>query len=210
MTYLPYHTPSFPKVSKIGLYPIVENTHWLQRLLPLGLSSIQLRLQNCTLATARQAIQEGIKLSRTYHTTLWINDFWELALEYGADGVHLGQADLVHADLAAIHQAGLKLGVSAYSEDEIAHAHHMQPSYIGIGPVYATTSKILPVLPHGIEPFQQWCTQYSSPIVAIGGIQAKDMPALRQAGVAGIAVISAITHAACPEQETQRLLTLCQ
>ncbi len=74
-----------------------------------------------------QDIVAAIELGKRYQARLFINDYWQLAVKHGAYGVHLGQEDLEAADLAAIQQAGLRLGISTHDEHELAVAKHCAP-----------------------------------------------------------------------------------
>ncbi|MBL4826315.1 MAG: bifunctional hydroxymethylpyrimidine kinase/phosphomethylpyrimidine kinase [Spongiibacteraceae bacterium] len=141
---LPQAVPVFqPCGGHLGLYPVVDSAEWIAKLIPLGVPTIQLRIKDVSEAFARQQISAAITLCKKYKTRLFINDYWQLAIELGAYGVHLGQEDLENADLTAIAQAGLRLGLSTHSYYEIARAHAIRPSYIAIGPVYCTTTKVM-------------------------------------------------------------------
>ena len=87
---------------------------------------------------------------------MFINDYWRQAIDAGAYGVHLGQEDLDIADIGAIAAAGLRLGVSTHSYYEIARAHALSPSYIAIGPVYPTTSKVMRFGAQGLTQLKRW------------------------------------------------------
>ena len=78
------------------------------------------------------------------------------ALAAGAYGVHLGQEDLDSADLAALRQAGVRLGLSTHTPAELARAQAVQPSYLAIGPVYPTTLKVMPYEPVGLVQLKAW------------------------------------------------------
>ena len=129
-----------------------------------------------------------------------------MAIHYGAYGVHLGQEDLRHADIEQIHRSGLRLGISTHCEHEIMHTCALKPSYIALGPIFSTTSKIMSFIPHGIEKLRQYRSNLDYPIVAIGGINSTNIDAVVETGVRGIAVISAITKAPNLKAETQKLL----
>ena len=109
----------------------------------------------------------------------------------------LGQEDLQDADLLAIQQAGLYLGLSTHSWFEIARAHSLRPSYVAIGPIYETTTKIMPWKPQGLVNLTQWNTLLSStyPIVAIGGINNENAEQVLATQVGSIAMVRAITEA---------------
>lgn len=189
----------------LGLYPIVDSTAWVKRLLPLGVKTIQLRIKNNP--HVESEIQQSILLARQYEARLFINDYWELAIRHGAYGVHLGQEDLKEADVEKIRRAGLRLGVSTHCYDEVTCADAVQPSYIACGPIYHTTSKIMSFSPQGIERLKHWRRTLKYPLVAIGGITQERLLDVLETGVDGIALISAITQADDPEGATRQLLT---
>jgi hydroxymethylpyrimidine kinase/phosphomethylpyrimidine kinase/thiamine-phosphate diphosphorylase len=183
----------------LGLYPVVDRAHWLATLLPAGVTTIQLRIKDLDGAALRAELGDGIALARRHGARLFINDHWQLAIELGAYGVHLGQEDLATADLGAIHRAGLRLGISTHGHVEVARAHRCRPSYLASGPVYPTTSKIMPWAPQGPRGLAYWRRVLSDyPLVAIGGINRDRLIPVRDAGADGVAMISALTGAADP------------
>ena len=131
-----------------------------------------------------------------------MNDFWREAIDARAYGVHLGQEDLTDADLPAIAGAGIRLGVSTHSYYEIARAHAVAPSYLAIGPIYATTTKPMKFAPQGIDRLGRWVDLLKPryPLTAIGGIDTARAPGVMATGVDSIAVVRAITEAADPFQ----------
>ena len=122
-------------------YPIVPDLGWLERIVPLGARTVQLRLKDASVLEARRQIAAGLALTRAHGAQLIVNDYWQLAIEEGADFIHLGQEDLAAADLKAIKAAGLKLGVSTHDEGELETALLAEPDYIALGPVYETLLK---------------------------------------------------------------------
>lgn len=119
----------------------------------------------------------------------------------GAYGVHVGQEDLAAMGAGAVRelaQSGARLGVSTHSYAELATALGVRPSYISLGPIFATTSKDVSKWgEQGLERLRHWrcLVPRDTPLVAIGGISLERAPAVLRAGADGIAVISAITHA---------------
>lgn len=198
----------FPEcnTTPLGLYPIVESTQWLEKLLPLGITTIQLRIKNKTGDALENEIINSIAIAKKYNSRLFINDYWQLAIKHQAYGVHLGQEDLESADLAAIHKAGLRLGISTHSYYEVAKAHAYQPSYLACGPIFPTTSKIMSFAPQGLVQLQRWRRTLYYPLVAIGGISVNNIQKVMATGVDGVAMISAITQAVNPVLATQQLL----
>lgn len=191
---------------QLGLYPIVDSVAWLQKLLPLGVDHIQLRIKNLTGTQLEDEIIKAIALAKSYKAKLFINDYWELAVRHHAYGVHLGQEDLHTADVAAIHAAGLRLGISTHCNYEVACAHAYQPSYIAIGPVFPTTSKAMKFAPQGVNALARWRKTLSYPLVAIGGIGLNNIHDVLAEKIDGVAVISAITQADDPVYATHQLL----
>lgn len=190
----------------LGLYPIVESVSWLEKLLPLGVKTVQLRVKNKNAVVLEDEIQRAILIANQFNARLFINDYWELAIRYQAYGVHLGQEDLDSADIKKIYQAGLRLGISTHTEEEVQQATQLNPSYIACGPVYATTSKVLPFKPIGIIQLQNWRDRLNIPIVAIGGIKLDRMFEVLATGIDGVAVISAITKASDPIEVVREML----
>lgn len=199
---------NFPNCGQnpIGLYPIVDNIIWLEKLLSLGITTIQLRIKDKSTTQLENHIQQAVKIANKYQARLFINDYWELALRFGAYGLHLGQQDINHANINKIRNTGLRLGISTHCYYEVARAHVFKPSYIACGPIFPTTSKIMPFAPQGISQLERWRRTLNYPIVAIGGINLERLPSILMAGADGIAMISAITEANNPENMTQQLL----
>ena len=82
-------------------YPIAPDLAWLERLVPLGVRTVQLRLKDASSATVAREIAEAIDICKRHRCQLIVNDYWREALELGADFVHLGQEDLAGADVQA-------------------------------------------------------------------------------------------------------------
>jgi len=185
---------------------VVDSADWLARLLPLGVTTAQLRVKELQGEALEQEVARAIELGREHNCRLFINDHWQLAIEHGAYGVHLGQEDIGTADIAAIHAAGLRLGTSTHCHYEVARAHALKPSYVACGPVYETTTKDMPWVPHDIAGLQYWLRVLDYPLVAIGGINAERIAGVAATGVSGVAMITAITLADDPEQTTRDFL----
>lgn len=185
---------NFPSTGpyKIGLYPIIDSIEWLEYCLQHQATTLQLRIKNKPTHEIEQIIAKSVSLANQSKARLFINDYWQLAIKHGAYGVHLGQSDLNKADMKAIRQAGLRLGLSTHCYYEIARAHALKPSYIAYGPIYPTTSKIMPFSPRGIHRLKRWCQGLNYPMVAIGGINSENYNDVLATGVDGIAFISAI------------------
>jgi thiamine-phosphate diphosphorylase len=181
---------------KIGFYPIIDSFEWVAKLAPLGIQSIQLRIKDKPLDIIELEIIKSIKLAKQYNCQLFINDYWELAIKHHAFGIHLGQEDLVTADIKLIHQADIKLGISTHNDKEISRALSHDPYYLAYGPIYETTTKAMHYSPRGTNRLTYWVDAINLPIIAIGGINLQNIDDVLRTGVDGVAVISAITQAA--------------
>ncbi len=180
---------------KIGVYPIVDSSVWLEKLLPLGISTIQLRIKNTNDSeTIENEIIKSIEIAKHFNCRLFINDYWQLAVKYGAYGVHLGQEDLDSTDIHALSKANIHLGISTHGYAEVARALAYKSSYIAIGPIFPTSSKNLSSQPQGIENLARWRRTLPYPLVAIAGINLDRLPQVIAVGTDGIAVISDILN----------------
>ena len=182
---------------ELGLYPVMPSADWVEKLLPLGVSTIQLRVKNKSHDEIESEIIRAVSVSRQMKARLFINDYWQLAIKHGAYGVHLGQEDLDSADIEAIRRSGLRLGVSNHSYYELARAHALRPSYLALGPIFPTTTKVMKFADQGIFQLSRWCNLLKPDytLCAIGGINLDRAPAVLATGVGSVAVVSAITEA---------------
>jgi hydroxymethylpyrimidine kinase/phosphomethylpyrimidine kinase/thiamine-phosphate diphosphorylase len=190
----------FPVASDLGIYAIVDNLDDLNRLIDQGVNTLQWRVKAESRSQKSPAqLKEAIKICRQRSTPLYINDDWQLALEFNAYGIHLGQEDL-HAlshenlkhiqDHGAVH--GLKLGISCHNETELAYAHSLKPSYLAFGPVFTPNSKIVDHPSLGLTQLKNWQSGYGQlyPTTCIGGIDLNNMEQVLQTGITSIAAIS--------------------
>ncbi|UPR47316.1 thiamine phosphate synthase [Vibrio cyclitrophicus] len=203
---------SFPELirSSLGLYPVVDDVEWIERLLKLGINTVQLRIKNPQQADLEQQIERSIELGREHNAQVFINDYWQLALKHGAFGVHLGQEDIEESNLSQLSQAGIKIGLSTHGYYELLRIVQINPSYIALGHIFPTTTKQMPSKPQGLVrlslyqqlidtiPYTEQLTGY--PTVAIGGIDQSTAGQVWECGVSSLAVVRAITLAEDPQK----------
>ncbi|WP_081051649.1 thiamine phosphate synthase [Burkholderia diffusa] len=191
--------PAFPPCPpQLGLYPVVPDAGWVERVLECGARTVQLRVKGATPDALRREIARAVAAGRRYpDARVFINDHWQIAIEEGAYGVHLGQEDLETADLAAIARAGLRLGLSSHGYYEMLRALHERPSYLALGPVYATATKAVAAPPQGLARIARYArfAGARAPLVAIGGVGLDALPDVLATGVGSVAVVSAVTGA---------------
>ena len=192
-------------VKPLGLYPVVDSLKWLERLVRLGVETIQLRIKNVPHNELESIVEQAVTLCEGSACRLFINDYWQLAIKYQAYGVHLGQEDIAEADLQAIQRAGVRLGISTHGEFEWARAASLQPSYLAIGAIYPTDTKEVIVV--GENNLYRWVSilKEQFPLTAIGGINHQNMDTVLQSGVQSAAVVSAITKADDYRKATESL-----
>lgn len=190
-----------------GIYPIVDNIDQLSALLDAGAKIIQLRIKSEMLTNEiRQTIDQAVCLSQRYpQSQLFINDYWQAAIDSGAYGVHLGQEDLLTADLGAISSAGLRLGVSSHAFWEVARAMTISPSYVACGPVFPTRAKVMPWIAQGLDNLRYWSALIPVPVVGIGGVNQDNLQAIHDTGCASASIIQAIVSASDPAQAYRSL-----
>ncbi len=163
-----------------------------------GVSCVQLREKNCS---TREFIREARILQEFLHPKnipLIINDRVDVALTIGADGVHLGQKDMPMGDARKLLGDKLIIGISAETLDDAVTAESEGADYIGVSPVFSTTTKKDLAPPLGLKGIRDIRNKVKLPLVAIGGINPENATEVIQAGADGIAVVSAIVSAKCP------------
>ncbi len=192
-----------------GFYPVVDDVRWVRRLLPLGVRTIQLRIKERSEAEVRRQIREALAIAADHDgCQMIVNDYWRAAIREGAAWLHLGQEDLAGADLVAIRAAGIRLGVSTHSPEELADALDARQDYVALGPIYETTLKKMPWSPQGLARIGEWKARLACPLVAIGGITLERAPAVLAAGADSIAVVSDVLRAPDPDGRARAWLDL--
>ena len=135
---------------------------------------------------------------------LIIDDHLDIALICRADGVHVGQADLPVNEVRKLMGKNVIIGLSVGSQEEMQTVTE-DVDYLGIGPVFATTTKKDAGKAIGLQELKALKKQTSLPVVAIGGINESNAKETMLTGVDGIAVVSAICGAASPYEATKKL-----
>lgn len=181
-------------------YPIVPNVAWLERLLPLGVRTVQLRLKDASDGEVSSQISQAVALTAGTGCQLIVNDYWRQAIAEGADYIHMGQEDLASANLDAIKAAGLRLGLSTHDAAELEAALAADPDYIALGPIYETKLKAMKWDPQGLDRVTEWKSKIGARrLVAIGGITPERAPAVLASGADSVAVITDFVTAPHPE-----------
>ena len=183
----------------LRLYAVTDR-HWLKgrtlaevvkESITGGATMIQLREKNLSHDDFKSEALEIQALCKEYHIPFIINDDVELAREISADGVHVGQDDMNAVNAGKLIGSGKILGVSVRTADEALEAERNGADYLGAGAVFHTGSKDDAVdITH--EALREICSSVKIPVVAIGGINSKNIHLLKDSGIKGVAVISAV------------------
>ena len=195
----------------LGIYPVVDRTDKLEPLYKCGITTTQLRVKDLKGEELEREIVRAIEISEQYNARLFINDYWELAIKHNAYGIHLGQEDILEADIKAIYEAKIRLGISTHTTDEIKIALDIEPSYVAIGPVYETQTKKMVYSPVGIPRLKEWAKMVDYPIVAIAGIKVHNLKEVLGSGVVdGVAMITGVLDedGRVSEEKTKKLIEI--
>ena len=149
------------------------------------------------------------ELCRRYHVPYVVNDSVEIALAIDADGVHVGQSDIMGRDIRSLIGPDKILGISAGTVEEAVAAETAGADYIGVGAVFGTSTK-KNARNLSVEKLKEITSAVSIPVVAIGGIHGGNLMELSHSGVDGVAVVSAIFGAEDPGKATAQLLELAK
>jgi thiamine-phosphate pyrophosphorylase len=170
-----------------------------------GADLIQFRQKSGSTLELIDTARQMKKICTDSGVPLIVNDRLDVALACDADGVHLGQDDFP-IDLARKWLGSEKIiGGSASNLEEAQKCQQQGADYIGLGPIYTTTSKADAGPICGLDLLRQIVKQIPLPIIAIGGIQEANIAELLSAGAYGIAIISAICCQPDPAAATRRL-----
>lgn len=194
-----------------SFYPIVPDVGWLERIVPLGVTFVQLRIKDASAADVAAQAKRANAFCKEHGCTLVLNDYWEAALDAGVGFIHLGQDDLRDADLEAIKLAGIKLGISTHDIVELDNALAAEPDYVALGPIYETKLKAMPWAPQGLDKIKEWRRRIGRlPLVAIGGLTPERAPGVLEAGADSLAVITDFFTAAHPDERIELWLRQLQ
>ncbi|MCH1723518.1 thiamine phosphate synthase [Lactococcus formosensis] len=196
---------NFPELS------IEEAVEKIIEILESGVSSYQFRDKGTVYRSHNQRMATVLKLqeaAKDLHIPFIINDDLELACRIQADGVHLGQQDRAVAEAREKLGPQKYIGLSVRNKQEILAAQESEADYLGIGPIYPTSSKSDAAEPLGEEQLSQLLRVNEKAIIGIGGITVESLNPLSQMPLDGVAVISLLTRATNPQNIVRKIHTL--
>jgi len=199
LQYLTMDLPSFPHVKQV------------QMACEAGLSWIQLRMKLQPYEEQLQTAIEARKITADFGCILIVNDHVTIARDSGADGVHLGCDDMHWEEARKVLGNDALIGVSTHSWMELDSNRNARVQYAGLGPFRFTRTKEKLDAVLALEGIKEVIAQkrmddFDLPLIAIGGIELKDVQSLLNVGVSGIAVSSAISRSSNPMETAQAFL----
>jgi thiamine-phosphate pyrophosphorylase len=186
-------------------YPIAPDYHTAETYILAGVQFLQIRLKDFSDTEIYLQLSKAVTLAKHHHVHLVINDFWQYAIELGANWIHLGQEDLATADMKAIKNAHIKFGISTHDDTELQTALACNPDYIALGPVYFTKLKTMKWNPQGLTKVTHWKRLCDNiPLVAIGGITLEKAQGVLDSGADCVSFVTDITHHHNPDARLQQ------
>ncbi len=175
-----------------------------------GVSVVQLREKDLP---AREFIQLARRIKaflRSEGVPLIINDRVDVALAAEADGVHVGQSDMDYRDARELMGEAALVGLSVETPEQALEAAGLDVDYLGVSPVFPTPTKTDTTTDWGIDGLARLRRRSRHPLVAIGGINARNAARVLEAGADGIAVVSAVCAAPDPEAAARELRVIVE
>ena len=160
-----------------------------------GVTVVQLREKEASTGEFIELARRLMTLLKPHDIPLIINDRVDVALAVDADGVHIGQSDMLYEDARRLLGPDKIIGLSVENFEDIEAANALDVDYIGISPVYGTPTKTDTAEPFGLEGLRKAVKMSVHPTVAIGGMNASTIGEVMAAGTDGVAVVSAICSA---------------
>jgi len=180
--------------------PIKGYEYLTSLLVDYGVRVVQLRMKD---APERLVIDTALKMRKITEgtdTLLIINDDPRIAVEAGADGVHIGQNDMPYTDVRAIVGDDMLIGVSTHNLRQTTAACLLPADYIGVGPVFTTPTKKIPDPVIGLDGMKEMLAAATVPAVAIGGIDLENLPGVMAAGAKNFCMVRQLTQSENPKQ----------
>lgn len=176
----------------------------IEQALSGGVTCLQLREKHLSGAELKAMAVRTQEICRKHGVPFIINDNYQLALEIGADGVHVGAEDAPVAKIRKLAGSGFIIGATAKTIAQAQKAEADGADYLGVGAVFPSPTKInaLRITP---EQLLAICGAVRIPAVAIGGITAENLPEIKGCGMAGIAVVSAVFGAEVVKSAAEQL-----
>ncbi len=176
----------------------------IAQLLAGGASVIQIRMKDSVGIKIWKVACRAMEMARGKALVI-TNDRLDVALAAGTDGVHIGEDDLPLPEVKRLVGKKMLIGATVRTLEEAKTAISQGASYIGFGPIYATSTKLISAPIRGIEALNQVASAVSVPVVAIGGITLERVGEVAASGASAVAMISGIFQAPNPSEQAQKI-----
>jgi len=201
--------------SVFGLYlvmtdPVVGYARCAEAAVAAGVRYVQLRMKNAAPAAILKSAIEVRSVTAGTDTLFIVNDSPAIAVEAGADGVHLGQDDMPIDEARRLYPSLRVIGLSTHNLAQAMTATATQPDYIGVGPVFSTPTKAIPDPVLGVEEAGRIIRAVATPAVAIGGLNESNLREVLAAGAVNFSVVRAVCQSAKPLDVIRRLMEIWQ
>jgi thiamine-phosphate pyrophosphorylase len=198
---------------QFGFYAILTNPlrgyeYCTKVLVDAGVPFVQLRIKECSPEDILPVAEIMREATSGSSTKFIVNDFPEIALKCGADGVHIGQDDMPIETVREILGPEAIIGLSTHSPEQTKTACALTPDYIGIGPVFPTPTKKNPDPVIGIDGMKAMLNVATVPAVVIGGIDFTNVQQVLDAGAPNFCMVRQFTQSEKPEETIAEILGL--
>ncbi|MFO8074080.1 MAG: thiamine phosphate synthase [Polyangia bacterium] len=197
-------------IGEIGLYgiltdPLVGYPRLAEIMVERGVRVIQLRIKN---APAAEVLREARRLREIVPAdrVFVVNDDARIARDCGADGVHLGQQDAPLSEARKLLGDEAVIGLSTHTPEQTRSACALEPSYVGVGPVFPTPTKENPDPAIGLDGMHEMISVADVPAVVLGGIDHSNVDEVLAAGARNIAAVRCVNRTADPGEAIDRLM----
>ena len=190
-------------ITESGISKGRSNEEIVKEAIAGGAEIIQLREKNWSKDRVKEEAIKLLKICKEKNVFFILNDYVDVALEIGADGVHLGQTDMSISEAREICGNKLIIGLSTHSVEQAIKADKEDVDYITIGPIYKTRAKDFTV---GTEIIKEVVSKVEKPVIAIGGINKNNIDEVLKQGIKSVAVISAVVSAENVKEAAKKLV----
>ncbi len=199
------------------LYFITDSTNYteeeflyrVEQALKGGATLLQLREKNKSTREYIELAEKVHTISKRYNVPLIVDDRVDVALAIDAEGVHVGASDMPIATARKLMGEDKIVGATAKTVPWAKEAYEQGADYLGVGAIYPTTTKVVTVLT-STETLDAITKAVPIPVNAIGGLNKDNLDILKDIGISGICVVSAIMKADDPKAEAETLLSLAK
>ena len=188
-----------------ALSPGKDNLDVVRQMINAGIKIIQYREKEKTKREKYEECRVIREMCKPAGVLFIVNDDVDIAILSQARGVHVGQDDLPVDAVRKLVGPNMVIGVSADTPSEVEDAIARGADYIGVGPVFATGTKLDAGMPVGLDLIEQIAANYKIPLVAIGGIHGDNIIDVRRRGVPCSAMVSALVSCGDIATEVQRI-----